>query len=345
MPPVYQAYGVCRERIVMKQRQDWDFTVPRGKTLTLKEAVGQALGGASMCWSNVSGAGEFDSRRAGHIADVLERWLRTQVHLFGSQVFEIEVPSTHDASDDRSRHECTRETHEAIQKLGAWLEKRYPKEPWDENIILVGLRLLKRLRREVRIQGSIAVDRGNAADELRETMEEMVTQSEKSRDLVTGALMRIKRWLNDHDSGYDVPATIEHMHRIVTRMLDTADHIASRNLRVRDIEIERWRSEAQRLSESKEKAGDDDAPVLAAVDELSVSLGRVENIINEGRSKRWTMCTKDWKQEWGDCTLHADWIMRCVLRGADRGLFSIDGHEHLMYFDKAANLDLGPVRH
>lgn len=39
--------------------------------ITLKEGVFQALGAASMCWSTLEGAGEFDSTRAKQIGDAV----------------------------------------------------------------------------------------------------------------------------------------------------------------------------------------------------------------------------------------------------------------------------------
>ena len=36
---------------------------------TLREALTQAMGFASVCWSDVAGAGEFDARRASDAAD------------------------------------------------------------------------------------------------------------------------------------------------------------------------------------------------------------------------------------------------------------------------------------
>lgn len=44
---------------------------------TLTEAVGQALGAASVCWENPGGAGIFDSTRAKQIADELLDGIRT----------------------------------------------------------------------------------------------------------------------------------------------------------------------------------------------------------------------------------------------------------------------------
>lgn len=43
------------------------------------EAIGEAIGAASVCWSNPSGAGTFDSERAAAIADELEALLRRKL--------------------------------------------------------------------------------------------------------------------------------------------------------------------------------------------------------------------------------------------------------------------------
>ena len=45
-------------------------------TLSLREAVGVALGAASSCWSNLDRAGEFQSSRCGDICDQLMRRIR-----------------------------------------------------------------------------------------------------------------------------------------------------------------------------------------------------------------------------------------------------------------------------
>lgn len=37
----------------------------------LRTAVGMILGGASSCWSNLAGAGEFESQRASALVDLL----------------------------------------------------------------------------------------------------------------------------------------------------------------------------------------------------------------------------------------------------------------------------------
>jgi hypothetical protein len=44
---------------------DWELDTP------IHEAVGQAIGGASMCWTNPGGAGEFRSETASQIVDEL----------------------------------------------------------------------------------------------------------------------------------------------------------------------------------------------------------------------------------------------------------------------------------
>lgn len=45
------------------------------QSLSLEEAIGQAIGAGSMCWENPAGAGEFDSRRAGEIVRALKDWI------------------------------------------------------------------------------------------------------------------------------------------------------------------------------------------------------------------------------------------------------------------------------
>lgn len=39
--------------------------------LTIKEAIGLAMGAASSCWENLQGAGTFESERASELVDVL----------------------------------------------------------------------------------------------------------------------------------------------------------------------------------------------------------------------------------------------------------------------------------
>lgn len=53
--------------------------VPQGENLPLKEVVQQAIGSASMCWSNVRGAGVFDDQRAAWVADGLNAYLQRAV--------------------------------------------------------------------------------------------------------------------------------------------------------------------------------------------------------------------------------------------------------------------------
>lgn len=50
--------------------EQWRPAAPEGESvddLPLNEWVGQALGTASMCWTDVAAAGEFDSARAGWV--------------------------------------------------------------------------------------------------------------------------------------------------------------------------------------------------------------------------------------------------------------------------------------
>lgn len=43
------------------------------------EAIGEAIGAASMCWKHVERAGVFDSTRAAMIADELEALLKAKL--------------------------------------------------------------------------------------------------------------------------------------------------------------------------------------------------------------------------------------------------------------------------
>lgn len=58
--------------------KSFDFQVGENGELTLEEAVFQALGAASVCWSE-SPTGEFDSERAKAIGDRLVGWINTHV--------------------------------------------------------------------------------------------------------------------------------------------------------------------------------------------------------------------------------------------------------------------------
>jgi DnaJ-class molecular chaperone len=52
---------------------DWPIDKP------VHEAVGEAIGAASACWSNLEGAGEFDSSRASDIVEELLALLRAKL--------------------------------------------------------------------------------------------------------------------------------------------------------------------------------------------------------------------------------------------------------------------------
>lgn len=52
------------------------FEFDRRDGLTLDSAVYQAIGAASICWTNMRGAGIFDSARAIEVAEALLRELR-----------------------------------------------------------------------------------------------------------------------------------------------------------------------------------------------------------------------------------------------------------------------------
>lgn len=50
--------------------------------ISLSEAVGQALGSASVCWENPAGAGTFDSTRCGEIYE----WLMAYLSDWGDEI-------------------------------------------------------------------------------------------------------------------------------------------------------------------------------------------------------------------------------------------------------------------
>lgn len=47
--------------------KDWDFIYEPDGTMSIEDAVFQALGGASACWTNLVSAGIFESDHARHI--------------------------------------------------------------------------------------------------------------------------------------------------------------------------------------------------------------------------------------------------------------------------------------
>lgn len=50
-------------------RDEWDFT--KREPWTLRDAVMQAMGGASACWEDLAGAGLFNSDRCKLIGEIL----------------------------------------------------------------------------------------------------------------------------------------------------------------------------------------------------------------------------------------------------------------------------------
>lgn len=53
--------------------------------MSLDEAVQIAVGAASVAWSNVSGAGEFDTRWAIQVSEELTSWVRDNVRRLCSE--------------------------------------------------------------------------------------------------------------------------------------------------------------------------------------------------------------------------------------------------------------------
>lgn len=58
---------------VAASSRPFQFVQHHGEELTLQEILYQALGAASLCWREPTGAGAFDSRRALEIGEALER--------------------------------------------------------------------------------------------------------------------------------------------------------------------------------------------------------------------------------------------------------------------------------
>ena len=55
----------------VQEQQGFSFQTREGEPLTIEEAVGQALGAASVCWENMEGTGVFDDQLAKAIYDAL----------------------------------------------------------------------------------------------------------------------------------------------------------------------------------------------------------------------------------------------------------------------------------
>lgn len=49
----------------------WEFTPEDFKTLTMEEAVAEAIGGASVCWTNIGDAGVFQEDVANQVVSAL----------------------------------------------------------------------------------------------------------------------------------------------------------------------------------------------------------------------------------------------------------------------------------
>lgn len=71
-----------------ERRAKWVLWDNELEPLSLHRAIGEAVGGASTCWSNLAGAGEFLSEEAGIIADALERKIRRELTRLVAKVFD-----------------------------------------------------------------------------------------------------------------------------------------------------------------------------------------------------------------------------------------------------------------
>lgn len=61
--------------IDVSHEDDWTFTTFEYEPFTMRDAVFQAIGGASACWEHLEGAGIFDSDRAKQIAETLLEYI------------------------------------------------------------------------------------------------------------------------------------------------------------------------------------------------------------------------------------------------------------------------------
>ena len=57
--------------------KEWAPTERSGEPASLEQAVGEAVGTASMCWDEVEKAGQFREEQAGWVRDGLVAWIRS----------------------------------------------------------------------------------------------------------------------------------------------------------------------------------------------------------------------------------------------------------------------------
>jgi hypothetical protein len=76
-PPV-PVCGPTRQEMPMTESAGPVIDLQLTPAHTLEQAVGEALGAASMCWETPEGAGVFDSSAASGIADQLVAWIRSR---------------------------------------------------------------------------------------------------------------------------------------------------------------------------------------------------------------------------------------------------------------------------
>lgn len=69
------AVEAARADIEARPDEPWNPTGSDGAPATLAEAVGQALGSASMCWENIRSAGVFDEANCRRVYDGLMAYL------------------------------------------------------------------------------------------------------------------------------------------------------------------------------------------------------------------------------------------------------------------------------
>lgn len=83
--------GTADDPNIVPEQEPFQFQVAEGEEPTLETFVFQALGAASSCWSNLSGAGTFDSTRAKEIGDVLCATIRGSGYWNDTQGYTVEL--------------------------------------------------------------------------------------------------------------------------------------------------------------------------------------------------------------------------------------------------------------
>lgn len=156
--------------------EGFTFAVPEGKTvkdLTVDEVVGQALGAASACWSNLRGAGVFDSTACKHILDATLAELHTRQQPettngrrqkeWADLAYEMWALLCNSANDEHSKPEQWEIARRRVQtQLNHLLDTPPFVQPY--TVTLCGSSLFKQafeqVNRELTLQGYVVLSMG-----------------------------------------------------------------------------------------------------------------------------------------------------------------------------------------